>query len=64
MVFRDRIVCSKCHTGRKVGSSHHLLYVIPMVKHGGSNFMLWGCLSEAGAGIMVVVVGGLWWGDE
>ena len=30
---------------------------IPTVKHGGGSIMLWGCISSAGSGGLVLIVG-------
>lgn len=42
---------AKCHAWRKPDTVHNLPNIIPAVKHGGDNIMMWGCFLAAGTGI-------------
>ena len=51
---------AKLHIWRESGSggnAHHLANTIPTVKHVGGGTMLWGCISSAGSGGLVLIVG-------
>ncbi|KAK3550799.1 hypothetical protein QTP70_005721 [Hemibagrus guttatus] len=47
----------KHNVWRKPGTAHHLANIIPTVKHGGGNTMLWECFSAARTGRLVRIEG-------